>query len=109
MHNAGRYNTGSSVRVDQPTVQATLMDEVALSTLKEANAALETAIDTQITSGNYARKLVLFDKLVQTVSGVTLDGVAYPTKNPYYKTYEGYYFGKKSSTLTSPDQCTIAR
>ncbi len=35
------------------------MDEVALSTLKEGNAALENAIDSQITTENYAKTVSL--------------------------------------------------
>ena len=83
VHNAGRYNSGSSVRIDQATVQGTLMDEVALSTLKEANAAMENAIDTQIVNANYARKMYIFDKIVNK-SG-SLDVVE-------TKTYNGYFF-----------------
>ena len=75
VHNAGRYNSGSSVRIDQATVQGTLMDEVALSTLKEGNAAMENAIDTQLTSTNYAHKLYIFDSAVSSS-----------------KTYNGYFF-----------------
>lgn len=35
VHNAGRYTSGSTVRVDHAILQATLMDEVALSMIKE--------------------------------------------------------------------------
>lgn len=70
---------------------------------------MEKAIDDQITAGNYARKMILFDKMVQTVSGVTIDGTVYPTKDAYSKTYNGYIFGQQVSSITSPEQCTIAR
>ena len=41
----------------------TLTDEVALRTLKDANDALESAIDRTLKEGKYARKIILFDGL----------------------------------------------
>lgn len=91
VHNAGRYTSGSMVRVDQPTIQGALMDEVSISILKEANTALENAIDQQITASGYARKAVIFDKIAYTLSGgVSSDGTNTPVW--YSKEYNGYMF-----------------
>jgi hypothetical protein len=60
VHNAGRYNNGSDVRVDQGSVDVSLLDETALNTIKGANDALETAINKVITD---LYKCFLFDFL----------------------------------------------
>ena len=41
VHNAGRYNSGTTVRLDHGAIDVSLTDEVALRTLKEANDNLE--------------------------------------------------------------------
>lgn len=59
------------------------MDEVALSTLKEGNSAMEQAIDTQIMNANYSRKLYIFDKIVSKSGSVNVVET---------KIYNGYFF-----------------
>lgn len=106
VHNAGRYTSGSTVRVDQATVQGTYMDEVAASILKEGNTALEQAIDNQINTSGYPKKVVIFDSINYRNNGAP---DAFGTNTFSDKVYNGYFFGKKSSEITNPDQCTIAR
>ncbi len=48
VHNAGRYNNQTTVRVDLAPLQMTVMDELARTTLKQANTAMMDAIDKQI-------------------------------------------------------------
>ena len=43
------------------------MDEVAMSTIKEGNTALEQAIDKYITTSGYVRKAIVFDKIAYTL------------------------------------------
>jgi hypothetical protein len=50
IHNAGRYNSGTTVRADLAPLSMTLMDEVGRSTLREANTAMMNSIDQAITS-----------------------------------------------------------
>ncbi len=134
VHNAGRYNSGITVRVDQWALQMSLMDEVAMRTIKEANDGLEKAIDAKIRETNSARKAILFDGLErhivwswvtaaantvvwQIIRGLNLFGDSnawvapsiLPENLLYTKPYAGYFFGQKTGNITSPNQCTIAR
>lgn len=63
VHNAGRYNSGALVRVDQGAIDMTLTDEVAIDTLHATNSAIEERIDTHILSNNYARKILILDAI----------------------------------------------
>lgn len=45
VHNAGRYNNETNVRVDIAPLQMTIMDDIARSTLRESNNALMRQID----------------------------------------------------------------
>lgn len=108
VHNAGRYTSGATVRIDQATIQGTYMDEVAVSILKEGNTALEQAIDNQIKSANYPKKAVIFDKIAYKINA-NQNFYGFGATDWYTKVYNGYFFGKKSSEITLPDQCTIAR
>lgn len=60
VYHAGRYNDGANVRVDQPALSITSTDQVAMDTIKEANTALENAIDASIQG--MAAKIILFDQ-----------------------------------------------
>ncbi len=90
IHNAGRYNSGTTIRADLAPLQMTVMDEIARSTLKEANSGLMDTIDGVI--GGLARKIPIAENV--TSSG--------------WK-YDVYFFGQKSSSITNPSQCSIAR
>lgn len=48
VHNAGRYNNETNVRVDIAPLQMTIMDEIARSTLRKANDAIMESIDKNI-------------------------------------------------------------
>lgn len=81
----------------------TLTDEVAMQILQTTNNALETGIDATIGKNNYARRIVLLDQVNHVIplpegSSANPGGV-----------YKNYYFGKEAATITSPEQCTIAR
>lgn len=79
------------------------MDEIARSTLREANNALEKQIDKVIIDNKYARNIPIFDEVV-TSSGAPIDHTS-----PNTTISENYMFGEKSANITDPLQCTIAR
>ena len=103
MHNAGRYMNGTTVRADLVPISITLMDDIAQSTLRESNRALEKQIDTIILDGKFARRIPIFDEVV-TSSGAPIDRTS-----PTTTIAENYMFGEKSTNITDPLQCTIAR
>lgn len=86
VHNAGRYNSGSTVRVDLAPVTMTLMDTVARSTLKEANTAMEGIIDGVLTGGGIAKRIPIFDHIETSV------GAPLASATGSYQTYDNYFF-----------------
>lgn len=113
VHNAWRYTSGSTVRADLSPVTMTLMDEVARSTLREANDAMQDAIDSVLNENGYAKRIPIFDR-IETSSGVPLtwpDPLSSPTQpiTEWPKIYNNYFFGSMSTWVTSPEQCSIAR
>lgn len=90
-----------------------IMDEVSLRTIKEANDGIEKAIDQMIEEKNYARKIVIFDRLEKTQTGYTSSWGAFipfsPSQIPFQKKYLGYFFGKQAKDVSTPEDCTIAR
>jgi hypothetical protein len=61
VRNAGRYNSGTTVRVDLLPISITLMDQIAQSTLRTSNQALAAAIDTTLKS-TIASRIVIYDQ-----------------------------------------------
>lgn len=94
IYNAWRYNSGTYIRADLAPLQMTVMDELARTTLKEANNALMLKIDQSIQSSGFARKIPLSESVVALWT---------------WATYDTYFFGRKSSTITEAAQCSIAR
>lgn len=45
VHNAGRYNIGANVSVDQPTLLITIADQIAMNIVKSTNDKFEEYID----------------------------------------------------------------
>lgn len=90
-----------------------LMDEVSLRTIKGANDGMEKAIDQIIEKNNYARKVILFDRLERTETGyINSENTFIPfsqASQNFKKVYSGYFFGEKTENIISADQCTIAR
>ncbi|MBX9808982.1 hypothetical protein K2X92_01155, partial [Candidatus Gracilibacteria bacterium] len=131
VHNAGRYNSGASVGADLLPVSIALMDDIARSTLKTANQSIATLIDTSVNS--LAKRITIYDKSVIYYSGTRefLGGTYTGSINPdgssnfvsydggYYgeepglqggqRIYQNYFFGKQSTEISDPSQCTIAR
>lgn len=107
VHNAGRYTSGSTVRVDQGSVLTTLTDELAARTLKEANDALEASITDTIQT-KYASNIIIFDR-------ATVTSIGNPSPDPndhtgsYTQEYKNYYFGTEAASIKQVDQCSIAR
>ncbi len=66
VHNAGRYNNETNVRVDIAPLQMTIMDEIARTTLKQANIGIMENIDKGIQDGDMAKKIPIFDSLAST-------------------------------------------
>lgn len=89
----------------------TLMDEVARSTLREANDTLQDIIDTELINNEYAKKIPIFDRIESHTGAVIPSPITYPTQShtgaPLI--YDNYYFGTKSTEVLLPEQCTIAR
>lgn len=46
VRNAGRYNDGPDIRMDQPAISISLMDYTAMNTLRQANDKLEKWVDS---------------------------------------------------------------
>jgi hypothetical protein len=111
VHNAGRYNTGINVRVDQWAVQVSITDQVSMDVLKNANDAISQSIDNLLTTNGYARRIPILNgiwersPLLNSIMGVIPASLLL---NPLVE-YKNYYFGRPASTITSPEQCTIAR
>jgi hypothetical protein len=61
VHNAGRYNSGTTVRADILPISITLMDQIAQSTLRTSNQALASAIDASLRS-TIASKILIYDQ-----------------------------------------------
>lgn len=109
VHNAGRYNSGTIVRVDQGALQMSLTDEVAMQRLKGINSAIETAIDKKITDNKYARPIVILDAVYEKSPFIPYDTYNSTRSGLPFIEYRNYYFGKEASAITDPYQCTIAR
>jgi hypothetical protein len=103
VHNAGRYNSGSIVRTDISAISMTLMDIVARSTIKEANTALQNAIDKTLIDGKMIKKIPLFDS-IESSFAVPLWSATWSLK-----AYHNYILWNKTETIVSPNQCTLAR
>lgn len=103
VHNAGRYTSGSTVRVDLSPVNMTLQDSIARSSLRELNSALMDSFDAALIARWYPKKIAIFDRIESS------QNVPIPTATGGLKVYDNYFFGTKSTTITSPYQCTIAR
>jgi hypothetical protein len=73
IYNAGRYNSGTSIRADIAPLQMTVMDELARNTLKEANSAVMKKIDQSIQSSGFARSIAISESIVAVGSGITYD------------------------------------
>jgi hypothetical protein len=105
VHNAGRYNSGTTVRVDQWAIQMTLTDELALQTLKSSNDALMDVFDRKILTEKWSRPIPIFDSLTVVSNTPPLTSAKYQRN----KIYQNYFFGTKSTEIRKPEQCTIAR
>ncbi len=102
VHNAGRYTSGSTVQTDLLPISITLMDDIAQTTLREANSAVEQRIDTILVNNNYARRIPIFDEL-QLGNGTN-------DRNSLFTTItQNYFFGKRSTEIHDPLQCTVSR
>ncbi|MBC7503535.1 VCBS repeat-containing protein [Candidatus Gracilibacteria bacterium] len=102
VHNAGRYTSGSTVKADLLPISISVMDEIARSTLREANNAIEKQIDTLLIDQKYARRIPILDE-ISLGSGTT------DRNSLHMSILQNYMFGKKSTEINDPLQCTIAR
>jgi hypothetical protein len=104
VHNAWRYNNQTNIRADFSPLQMTVMDEIARTTLKEANVAIMESIDSQI--GKIAKRIPIFDTKTTTTHNNSVYNDTWVTLT---LPYQNYFLGQKSSNITKPEQCTIAR
>lgn len=102
MRNSGRYSSEENVRADIAATMVTAMDMTARSTLYDMNQAIMESIDALLIDRRYAKKIPIFDTFSRTDS---------PNTSQYQNTsvYQNYYFGQKSTSIVSPEQCSIAR
>ncbi len=107
VHNAGRYTSGATVRIDQGSVLTTLTDEFAARILKEANDALEASITDAIQT-KYASNIIVFDRSTVTSIGNPSPNASDNTGS-YTQEYKNYYFGTEAASITKAEQCSIAR
>lgn len=61
VRNAGRYNSGSTVRADLAATIMTTMDDTARSTLFSANQAIMTSIDRYLTGADLVQRIPILD------------------------------------------------
>lgn len=61
VHNAGRYNTGTTVRADMGVFSVSIMDKIAQDTVRATNNMLEKAIEEDLKRKNIIRPIVIFD------------------------------------------------
>lgn len=106
VHNAGRYNSGTQVRVDITPVDVTTVDTASALALRKANEELEQLIDRDI--ARYARKIALFDSLTITHTG-SIDPDTGVVSSGYTTEDRNYFFGTEARKVGDPNQCTIAR
>ncbi len=112
VHNAGRYNSGSEVRVDQPAVNVSLMDYAAMNTLRKVNDKLEEYIDAQEVGLGFL--LVPYDNL--TIKEPDAMGFS-DSRNQAWsvsmigtnRIYDNYLFGEEVQNITNANKCSIAR
>jgi len=103
VRNAGRYSSGSSVRVDLSPISMTIADEVAQSTLKQTNIAIMSSIDQAILNSWIVRRIPIFDELHASYS----DPINLATEN--LKSYSAFYLGQSSKSITTPQMCSFTR
>jgi hypothetical protein len=109
VYHAGRYNSGSTVRVDQGAVHMTLTDEVAMQLIQGANDALEQSIDQHIKTNGYARPIMILDAVYEKSPLIPFNSLNNDRSVLPFVEYKNYYFGRAASTITEPSQCTITR
>lgn len=98
VHNAGRYNSGATVRADLASVQISVVDSVATDALKKANSALEESFTDFLKENSVARKIPILNHAEAKYGD---SEVMIPYKN--------YFFGQEGKDIMSAAQCTIAR
>lgn len=97
IHNAGRYNSGATVRADTTAVQITVMDQLAMDTIKSINDSVKNRFLEDFKQKQYFRKIAIADAVVA--------GFGETSKLPY----QNYFFGTAAKDIVSANQCTIAR
>lgn len=103
VHNAGRYNDGTNVRMDQPAISISLMDYSAMNTLRKINNKLEDWVDNvdfAWPAGN-TFPVAIFDYLTirEPDPGLNVN-----------RHYDNYIFWSKAwRDIWEVKQCSIAR
>ena len=111
IYNTGRYGTGDGVRADYAPVLVSKRDEFMKRYLKDANTAIEDAIDSLVKNG-LARDVLIPTKLETTTAGEGNDANGQPIDppdNPRAPVYKNYYYGLDASNVQSAKDCTIVR
>jgi hypothetical protein len=121
IHNAGRYNSGADVRADIGPIRMTILDEIARTTLKQANDAMMPKIDDDIRAvqanvdpqnqwwseqASYYNLSRYEIERYDIAASDPCDGNQYITDK---KTYTNYRFWNAISGSNAPESCSIAR
>lgn len=97
VRNAGRYNSGSTVRVDIPSVNMSVFDQGARDVIRAANDTIEAYIDEIIRERKMARKIPVYETLQAGFGENESQG------------YTNYYFGTPGSQVLQANRCHIGR
>ncbi|MFZ2255897.1 MAG: hypothetical protein WAW59_02270 [Patescibacteria group bacterium] len=100
VRNAGRYNDGTNVRMDQPAISISLMDYAAMNNLRKLNDKLEQWVD-------YVEIVNPFSTFIMDY--LTIKEPFTPLGQGITRHYDNFLFGRKGSTIFDPHFCTIAR
>ncbi|MBP9779728.1 hypothetical protein KBD33_03855 [Candidatus Gracilibacteria bacterium] len=122
IHNAGRYNSGPDVRADIGPIRMTILDEIARTTLKEANDAMMPKVEDDIRAVQQNYNPLRIPGWADPagyfiLSRYEIERYDYLAKNPCddnqyitdTKKYTNYRFGKTISESNDPESCSIAR
>jgi hypothetical protein len=101
VRNAGRYNSGSEVRIDQPAINISLMDYSAMNTIRKINDKFEKHID-EVEVGLAGPGAI---GAMPPHAGTTIRS----PKDGVIRTYESYIFGQRMLDVDEISQCNIAR
>lgn len=104
VYNTGRYGDGKDTRVDIGAVLISKRDKFVERALKDANTAVENAIDSLVKTGlsqDIALPVAIKVKNYDTAGKEDYSEIA--------PVYQNYLYGKTASGITNAKECSIVR